>query len=118
MVRPYAVKGKKRKKREEVYDREEKGEVAEQPVQDAKIALTEKTSNHEEEAEEGEEGKEVANDLEGIPIAPSDHQNANKDGIIFILEKASLEVAKVGKVNKLHFSFLGFHMYMLSNMKT
>jgi len=96
-VRPYAVKGKKRKKREEVYDREEEGEVAEQTGQDAKIALTEKTSNHEEEAEEGEEGKEVANDLEGIPIAPSDHQNANKDGIIFILEKASLEVAKVGK---------------------
>ncbi|XP_062166460.1 uncharacterized protein LOC133872856 [Alnus glutinosa] len=97
MGRPYAVKGKKRKKREEVYDREEEGDVAEQPVQDAKIALTEKTSNHEEEAEEGEEGKGVANELEGIPIAPSDHQNANKAGVTFILEKASLEVAKVGK---------------------
>ncbi len=118
MGRPYAVKGKKRKKREEVYDREEEGDVAEQPVQDAKIALTEKTSNHEEEAEEGEEGKGVANELEGIPIAPSDHQNANKAGVTFILEKASLEVAKVGKVNKLHFSFQGFCIYMLCNMKT
>ncbi len=118
MGRPYAVKGKKRKKREEVYDREEEGDVAEQPFQDAKIALTEKTSNHEEEAEEGEEGKGVANELEGIPIAPSDHQNANKAGVTFILEKASLEVAKVGKVNKLHFSFQGFCIYMLCNMKT
>lgn len=96
MVRPYAVKGKKRKKREEVYDREEEGEVAEEPVQDAKIALTKKVSNHEEETEEGE-GKEVANELEGIPIAPSEHENTNKAGVIFILEKASLEVAKVGK---------------------
>lgn len=113
MVRPYAVKGKKRKKREEVYDREEEGEVAEEPVQDAKIALTKKVSNHEEETEEGEEGKEVANELEGIPIAPSEHENTNKAGVIFILEKASLEVAKVGKVNKLHFSFLGFRIYML-----
>jgi len=81
-------------------------------------ALTEKTSNHEEEAEEGKEGKGVANELEGIPIAPSFHQNANKAGVTFILEKASLEVAKVGKVNKLHFSFLGFCIYMLWNMKT
>lgn len=98
MVRPYAVKGKKRKKREEVYDREEEEEVAEQPVQDAKRAVIEKTDNGEEEAEEGNE-KEVVNELVGIPIAPSD-QNSNKAGVIFILEKASLEVAKVGKVNK------------------
>ncbi|KAG2687339.1 hypothetical protein I3843_09G047200 [Carya illinoinensis] len=97
MVRPYAVKGKKRKKREEVYDREEEGEeqVAEQPVQDAKRDVIEKTSNSEEEAEEGKE-KEVVNELQGIPIAPS-HHNADKAGVIFILEKASLEVAKVGK---------------------
>ncbi|XP_035544168.1 ribosomal RNA small subunit methyltransferase nep-1 isoform X2 [Juglans regia] len=97
MVRSYAVKGKKRKKREEVYDREEEQEeqVAEQPVQDAKRDVIEKTSNSAEEAEEGKE-KEVVNELQGIPITPS-HQNADKAGVIFILEKASLEVAKVGK---------------------
>ncbi|KAH7557139.1 hypothetical protein JRO89_XS11G0058000 [Xanthoceras sorbifolium] len=34
--------------------------------------------------------------MEGIPIALSD-QNTKKPGVIFVLEKASLEVAKVGK---------------------
>ncbi|KAI9177934.1 hypothetical protein LWI28_020813 [Acer negundo] len=34
--------------------------------------------------------------MEGIPITLSD-QNSKKPGVIFVLEKASLEVAKVGK---------------------
>ena len=83
-----------RKQREERYDREE--EVAEQPVEDeaiAKKAMTERTSDGEEEEE-----KEEVNELEGIPIDPSDLKVANKPKAIFILERASLEVAKVGKV--------------------
>ena len=40
------------------------------------------------------------NELEGILVAPSDQNNTNKARFIFILEKASLEVAKVGKVQK------------------
>lgn len=95
MVRRYAMKaGKKRKQREERYDREE--EVAEKPVEDeaiAKKAMTEGTSDGEEEEE-----KEEVNELEGIPIDPSDLKVANKPKVIFILERASLEVAKVGKV--------------------
>ena len=86
MVRAYAVKGKKRKNREERHDGE----------QDAKRAITEKTSDGE------EEGKEVVNELEGIPVAPSEQNNTNKGRLIFILENASLEVAKVGKVCKLY----------------
>ena len=82
MVSVYAMKGKKRKNREERHD----------IVQDAKRAITENTSNGE------EEGKEVENGLEGIPVVPSDQNNTNKARVIFILEKASLEVAKVGKV--------------------
>nr|XP_023875952.1 ribosomal RNA small subunit methyltransferase NEP1-like [Quercus suber]POE81753.1 ribosomal rna small subunit methyltransferase nep1 [Quercus suber] len=81
MVRAYEVKGKKRKNREERHEGE----------QDAKRAITEKTSDGE------EEGKEAVNELEGIPVAPSEQNNTNKGRLIFILEKASLEVAKVGK---------------------
>ena len=76
------MKGKKRKNREERHDIE----------QDAKRAITENTSDGE------EEGKEVENGHEGIPVVPSDQNNTNKARVIFILEKASLEVAKVGKV--------------------
>ncbi|XP_075636415.1 uncharacterized protein LOC142608605 [Castanea sativa] len=102
MVRRYAMKaGKKRKQREERYDREEEveEEVAEQPVEDeaiAKKAMTERTSDGEEEEE-----KEEVNELEGIPIDPSDLKVANKPKVIFILERASLEVAKVGKTYQL-----------------
>ncbi|KAM4100044.1 hypothetical protein ACB094_05G038900 [Castanea mollissima] len=81
MVRAYAMKGKKRKNGEERHDIE----------QDAKRAITENTSDGE------EEGKEVENGLEGIPVVPRDQNNTNKARVIFILEKASLEVAKFGK---------------------
>lgn len=100
MVRPYAVKGKKRKKREEKYDKEEvEDEADEQPPETVKRG---KTSNGEEQEEEEGEGEAIAKvadtELEGIPLAPSDQTDVNKAGVIFILEKASLEVAKVGKV--------------------
>ena len=78
------MKGKKQKNREERHDIE----------QDAKRAITENTSDGEEEGKEEENGLEV----EGIPVVSSDQSNTNKARVIFILEKASLEVAKVGKV--------------------
>ena len=78
------MKGKQQKNREERHDIE----------QDAKRAITENTSDGEEEGKEEENGLEV----EGIPVVPSDQSNTNKARVIFILEKASLEVAKVGKV--------------------
>ena len=78
------MKGKKQKNREERHDIE----------QDAKRAITENTSDGEEEGKEEENGLEV----EGIPVVPSDQSNTNKARVIFTLEKASLEVAKVGKV--------------------
>ena len=84
MVSAYAMKGKKQKNREERHDIE----------QDAKRAITENTSDGEEEGKEEENGLEV----EGIPVVSSDQSNTNKARVIFILEKASLEVAKVGKV--------------------
>ena len=78
------MKGKKQKNREERHDIE----------QDVKRAITENTSDGEEEGKEEENGLEV----EGIPVVSSDQSNTNKARVIFILEKASLEVAKVGKV--------------------
>ena len=78
------MKGKKQKNREERHDIE----------QDAKRAITENTSDGEEEGKEEENGLEV----EGIPVVSSDQSNTNKARVIFTLEKASLEVAKVGKV--------------------
>ena len=86
MARPYAVQGKKRKRKEARYDQQ-------LPVE----TQTEKTSN-------GEEEEEVVNghELEGIPVSPTEQNAANEARVTFILENASLEVAKVGKVFKLY----------------
>ncbi|KAB5519152.1 hypothetical protein DKX38_023544 [Salix brachista] len=46
--------------------------------------------------EKTDEEREEIPELEAIPIAPS-AQTVKKPGVIFVLEKASLEVAKVGK---------------------
>ncbi|XP_044508711.1 ribosomal RNA small subunit methyltransferase nep-1-like [Mangifera indica] len=85
MVRPYTMKGHKRKKKseEDRYDREE--EEQEQP------------DGFDEKEDQGhEEEEEAVHEMEGIPIGPSD-RSTKKPGVIFVLEKASLEVAKVGK---------------------
>ncbi|XP_022766590.1 ribosomal RNA small subunit methyltransferase nep-1-like isoform X2 [Durio zibethinus] len=94
MVRPYAVKGKKRKKREDKYDREEEEEEVEE--QEAAKGASIAKPTKEAEGKEEEEDEAGTDDLVGIPIAPSD-KKTNKTGVIFVLEKASLEVAKVGK---------------------
>ncbi|GMJ02373.1 hypothetical protein like AT3G57000 [Hibiscus trionum] len=95
MVRPYAIKGKKRKNREDKYDKEEQEHEEQVEVEErdpAKRASIEKPTKE----VEGEEEEVGTDELVGIPIAPSD-KKANKNGVIFVLEKASLEVAKVGK---------------------
>ncbi|KAH8506685.1 hypothetical protein H0E87_013474 [Populus deltoides] len=95
MVRPYG-KGHKRRKKGERYDKEEE-EVEDEQVQEEKA-----DSETEMRAQDGEEKTEEAKEMqlpgveEGIPIVPS-HQTGKKPGVIFVLEKATLEVAKVGK---------------------
>ncbi|CAI0410544.1 unnamed protein product [Linum tenue] len=96
MVRPFGVKGQKRKRKEK-YDRdEEEGEedVAEPTVQAAskKAAVEEKDEKEMEE----KESETAADEMAGIPIVQIDQQT-KKPGVIFVLERASLEVAKVGK---------------------
>ncbi|KAI3918855.1 hypothetical protein MKW98_017303 [Papaver atlanticum] len=113
MVRPYAVKGGvKRKKREEVYDDEEI---------EATISTLE-NNTYKEEGKDKEEEEEIDRDettmeseLAGIPIAPSSSSvKKSKSGIVFVLERASLEVGKVGKTYQLlnsdeHSNFLKKH---------
>ena len=85
------MKGQKRKKKEVNYDREETEQFVEQDLTGApKRAKAESTTVDEAKTE-------VVNELAGIPIPPLDQDN--KPGVIFILEKASVEVAKGGKVS-------------------
>lgn len=96
MVRPYGVKGKKRKKNREVYDKEEEVHEEENEVgvdEEENVAKKSKAEEDEDEAK----AQHVVDELSGIPIGPLD-QDDKKNGVIFILERASLEVAKVGKV--------------------
>lgn len=88
MTRPFAVKaGKKRKKREENYDKEEVELVKEEIP-----AATADTI-----AEDEKIVEDLVQDMPGIPITVSN--STIRSRAIFILEKASLEVAKVGKVH-------------------
>ncbi|KAJ6992242.1 hypothetical protein NC653_015565 [Populus alba x Populus x berolinensis] len=95
MVRPYG-KGHKKRKKGERYDKEEE-EVEDEQVQEEKTdSETEMSARDGEEKTEEEKEMRLPGVEEGIPIVPS-HQTGKKPGVIFVLEKASLEVAKVGK---------------------
>lgn len=75
MVRHYKMKGQKRKKMEGTSEIEE----TEQSVEDETLQATD----------------EALDVIPGIPLTPCDE--GTKPGVIFILENASLEVAKIGK---------------------
>ncbi|KAI3913235.1 hypothetical protein MKW92_028755 [Papaver armeniacum] len=93
MVRPYAVKGGvKRKKREEIYD---DAEI------EATISTLENNTYKEEQKEIDTEETAMESELAGIPIAPSSCDKKSKSGIVFVLERASLEVSRVGKTDQL-----------------
>lgn len=104
MVRPYAVKGRKRKKREvEVEEEEQSAEETHEEEEDE-----EKTEIGEVEGER--DSGEAPFELPGIPILPSNQKP--KAGVIFVLERASLEVAKVGKVYTFMPFFVCFHEFI------
>lgn len=105
MTRPFARKGKKRKKREENHDKEEVGQM----LKDDTTCTTAQTQTQ---AEDEKVVEDLVKDMPGIPVTVSD-QNS-RSGAIFILEKASLEVAKVGKAYQIlnsedHANFLRKH---------
>lgn len=101
MVRPYAIKGRKRKKNKaERYDKEEEEEENLGLVEEEgeKEGTQKKLKSGVTESDE-EKAEEAAQELAGIPVNLNEQQGNDKNspGVIFILEKASLEVAKVGK---------------------
>ncbi|PIA63440.1 hypothetical protein AQUCO_00201051v1, partial [Aquilegia coerulea] len=118
MVRPFAVKGRKRKKRDDSYIVEKKIKDEEEEVVEEEEEEEQTTpKKHKGEEEDERIAEEAVNELPGIPIVPcssSSSDKKSKSGIIFVLEKASLEVAKVGKTYQLlnsddHSSFLRKH---------
>ncbi|XP_076936089.1 uncharacterized protein LOC143603045 [Bidens hawaiensis] len=104
MVRPYAVKGQKRKKNKtERYDKEEEENqgFVEELEEDNGTKKKKLKSVVTESDEDKDKAEAAAEELAGIPVNLNDKQqqgdNKNGQGVIFILEKAFLEVAKVGK---------------------
>jgi rRNA small subunit pseudouridine methyltransferase Nep1 len=95
MTRAYRVKGKKRKNK---YHREQEEQVQPKKPNLQKEIIREENNN---------------NELIGIPIAPPTENNSEKPGVIFILEKASLELAKVGKVLQFYALFLLFWIQLI-----
>ncbi|KAL1191540.1 hypothetical protein V5N11_002361 [Cardamine amara subsp. amara] len=113
MVRAYGIKVNKRKEREPRYDREvdeeeeqpeseQKQKEAKESVKKAKIESSSKAEEEDnKEKEITEEAAASADEIVGgIPIVLSD-RSTDKPGVVFVLEKASLEVAKVGKTYQL-----------------
>ncbi|XP_042025332.1 ribosomal RNA small subunit methyltransferase NEP1-like [Salvia splendens] len=90
MGRTYKMKGQKRKNKDEKYDREQSVEMAEP----SKRVKTDGSGS------DSEKEENLVSELPGIPIAPLD-TGSNKQRVIFVLEKASLEIAKVGKTYQL-----------------
>ncbi|KAJ0802511.1 putative tRNA (pseudouridine(54)-N(1))-methyltransferase [Helianthus annuus] len=102
MVRPYAVKGRKRKKNKtERYDKEEEeAENAGFVEEEGEKEGTQKKLKSGVTESDEEKAEAAAEELAGIPVNLSEQQQGNDNnspGVIFVLEKASLEVAKVGK---------------------
>lgn len=104
MVRPYGVKGRKLKKRkveEPAPVEEEEEEVLSDEGEG--VGVEEGTENGGEiaETEDEKRAEEAVNEMPGIPItAPVD--KTKRPGVVFVLEKACLEVGKVGKVSQSH----------------
>jgi len=97
MVRPYTVKGRKKRAR-----------VEEEPQQEAEVGDEVFAEENEKISVEGEGGenleestaedeKKAIDRMPGIPIAGGIQERGKKPGVIFVLERACLEVAKVGK---------------------
>ncbi|XP_060208205.1 uncharacterized protein LOC132635715 [Lycium barbarum] len=97
MVRAYKVKGEKRKKKGENYDKEE--EEIEEHVEEESTG-SEKRAKTEHTWADTEAAERVVDLLSGIPVVATDH-STNKPGVIFIIERASLEIAKIGKTYQL-----------------
>ncbi|KAG2650332.1 hypothetical protein PVAP13_1NG196400 [Panicum virgatum] len=97
MGRPYAVKGRKKKRKVD----EAAASDAAPPAEEAEeLPPPEEAGGEEKEGEDGAaavvEGEEHAA-VEGLPVVPRPVDGKWRPGAIFVLERACLEVGKVGK---------------------
>ncbi|XP_066319081.1 uncharacterized protein [Miscanthus floridulus] len=90
MVRPYAVKGRKKKRKLE----EASASHAARPAEEAEELPPPEVGSEEDEAVTGKEEHAAA---DGLPILPRMVDGKRQPGAIFVLERACLEVGKVGK---------------------
>ena len=104
MGRSYAAKGRKKKRKLHEAAASDAGPPAEEAEE---LPLPEEAGGEDkgkdEEAAAGEEEEEHAA-VEGLPIVPRPVDGKRRPGAIFVLERACLEVGKVGKVQWLGFS--------------
>ncbi|GJM90910.1 hypothetical protein PR202_ga07235 [Eleusine coracana subsp. coracana] len=104
MGRPYAVKGRKKKRKLEEAAASEAAPVASDEAEELQPPLEEaveekvKEEDMAAEAAAGE-GKEEEEHVaaEGLPVVPRTVDDKRRPGAIFVLERACLEVGKVGK---------------------
>jgi rRNA small subunit pseudouridine methyltransferase Nep1 len=98
MGRPYGVKGRKKKRKleeEATSDAAPPAEEVEELPPPEESGGEKKGNEEEEEAAAGEEGHAA---VDGLPIVPRMVDGKRRPGAIFVLERACLEVGKVGKV--------------------
>ncbi|CAN6251276.1 unnamed protein product [Urochloa humidicola] len=99
MGRPYAVKGRKKKRKLDVAaasDAAPPAEEAEELPPPEEVGGEGKGEEEEEKAAAaGEEEEHAA--VEGLPVVPRPVDGKRRPGAIFVLERACLEVGKVGK---------------------
>ena len=97
MVRPYAVKGRKKKRKLEEASASDAAPPAEEAEElpPPEVGSGEEKSSEEDEAAAGKEEHAAA---DGLPILPRTVDGKRQPGAIFVLERACLEVGKVGKV--------------------
>lgn len=118
-MRPYAVKWRKKqdnkRKLEETLasthgEEGEEKEVLEEKKQKVEGGETEKDEEEEDDDDDEAVAAAVAEDVAGLPVVarPIDGSKKKK-GVIFVLERACLEVGKVGKVSPvIAFSIVSF----------
>ncbi|TVU32446.1 hypothetical protein EJB05_24177 [Eragrostis curvula] len=98
MGRPYAVKGRKKKRKlneAAASDSAPAADEAEELQQRPEEAVEEKGNENMAAAAAGEEEEHAA--VEGLPVVPRTVDGKRQPGAIFVLERACLEVGKVGK---------------------
>ncbi|CAL4955818.1 unnamed protein product [Urochloa decumbens] len=93
MGRPYAVKGRKKKRK---LDEAAASDAAPPAEEAAEVGGEDKGEEEEENAAAaGDEEEHAA--VEGLPVVPRPVDGKRRPGAIFVLERACLEVGKVGK---------------------